>query len=602
MYDKENKMWYECLDKDKETLLKSLVQRKEFLTSEMSEEHEKTEDYIDFFQVGTRRSGGYGSSNFFNQSGVIAYNVILPMVEECLAKASQINTIPMFFGKNTTFLERRQARKLNSYILNMFKKGDIFSYGTQTELHSLVGNLGILKMMPDKKNKVFKFSSPSLCNIYFENPYGGKALERKEVMECQEYTTYDLKMMFPNMEKEIENMMMTMKDEKIKVYQIWYSHLACVTFCEKYILEIKKIPKLPHPYEFKVRSRPYEGMIGGGLSHRLYGYQREINRLLRKISKSIDVASYPFIFAELNSGVQRMMNNGPGNIFSYRGTPPTIQAPPGVSRDVIDMLFRTIEQAFKEARLDMNSVGGNPFGAVRSGTGLQKKLDIERSGHYNTLKDYEEMFVRMSKKMILYGNEYNIGEKGFWDDIRDLDKFLYNLQKYPMDMQDHSPQQKIATAEAVVSSGFYSPEEVLDFLGFPDHSRLFTSKLTRINGAYKMLEDALYDEEPAEPDPVLGYQEQKEIALKIYGELIDEGVDYNDEKFSILDNFLKIIKTEQDRITQERMASALANNPLPTTSAPLPGASGAPTLASGDNISAQNAREQGGSEGEGQIA
>ena len=256
------------------------------------------------------------------------------------------------------------------------------------------------------------------------------------------------------------------------------------------------------------------------------------------------------------------------------------------------MLFKTIEQAFREAREDINSVGGNPFGSVRSGAGLQKKLDIQRSGHYNTLKDYEQMFIRMSKKMILYGNQYGIGEEGFWDDIRDLDKFLFNLQKYPMDLDNYTPQQKIATAEAVIASGLYSPEEVLSFIGFPDHSKLFTSKLTRVNAAYKLIEDALYEEEALEPDPTLGYQEQKEIGLKIYGSLIEEGIDPDDIKLRILDNFFRVIKIEQDRIQQERVASALANNPIPTTDAPLPGPQGASQLASGDKPSAEASRDQ----------
>ena len=323
MEDYGMKIWQECLDGDRDELLKSLLERKDYLASQMSEEHEKTEDYIDFFQVGSQRSGSFTQNSFFTQNGVIAYNVIIPMIEEALAKVSQINTIPVFFGSDTTFSDRRQARKLNKYTLNMFKKGDIFSYGTQTELHSLVGNLGILKMMPDKKNKIFKFSSPSLCDIFFENPYGGKTLEREEVMECQEYSRYELQKMFPDSKEYIDEMSPKASEDKIKVYQIWHSYLACVTFCEKCVFEIKKIPKLPHPYEFKTRTRPYEGMIGPGLSHRLYGYQREINRLLKKISKSIDVSTYPIVFAEFNSGVQRMMNNAPGSVVTYRGTAPT---------------------------------------------------------------------------------------------------------------------------------------------------------------------------------------------------------------------------------------------------------------------------------------
>ena len=591
------KPWHLNL-KDDSLLLNSLCERADYLLNQVSEEHELTKDFIEFYQVGTKRTGN-SLGGFSYANGVISYNVVIPMIEEALAKATQIQTLPALFGKDTKFLERRAARHLNNYIANHFKKSYIYEQGTQTELHSLVNNLGILKIMVNKKENKFEFSSPVLYDIGFENPYDGRVFDRKEIVEVNEYSCYEIIEMFPHLESDIKKIHLAeskRNDEKIKVYQIWYSKKACCTFTKKIILEKKEIT-LEHPYVFKARTRPCVGMIGKGLSQRLRGYQHEINRLLKKISIGIDTYSFPYIFAHVSSGVSKMINNQPGNIYTYKNnTPPSIHPAPKVSDEVINMLFRTIEQAFKEARLDINSVGGDPFGSVRSGTGLQKKVDLERSGHYNTLKDYERMFMKMAGKMLKYGKQYGIGEPDFWEDYENLDEILYKLQKYPMDLSSRSPREKMATAEAIVSSGFYSPEEIVSFMDFPDHSVLFTSKLERIHAIYRIVEEAMLDKVFIEPDPALGYFEQKDVAMKTYSTLIKEGIDYDDERLLILDNFLATIKREMDIIKQREVQQMLQQNPPATTEAPLTASGGGSQLATGDKISSELAREEGGSQ------
>lgn len=566
--------WYLMVDGDEGSLLSSLVKRKNHLIGQTSNEREVTLDYLDFYQVGTERSPN-SVGNFKYNNGVISFNVVSPMIEEALAKATQSKTLPTLFGKDTKFMERRSARELNNYIVNQFSKGRVYDHGIQTELHSLVGNVGILKIMPDKKMNRFKFCSPMITNVGFDNPYYGKVLDRDEIVERCQYNVHTIMEMFPKKKEQIKMMYEREKKDMIDVYQIWCSNKACCSFTDEMVLEAKKI-KLPHPYIFKTRTRPCEGVIGMGLSHRLKGYQVEINRLLRKISKSIDVYSFPYVFAPISSGISKIFNNDSGNIYSYRGTTaPHVVNPPQISDSVVKMLFYTIDQAFKDARQDQNSVGGNPFGSVRSGSGLDKKLNIQRSGHYNTLKDYERLYMEIADKMLRYGKQYNIGEDGFWSKQPDLEETLYKLQKYPMEFSANSPREKAVVAEAIVGSGMYSPEEVVDFLGFPDHSVLFTSKIKRIHASYRLIEESLMNLEYIEPDPLLGYNEQREVALKLYSTLIEEGFDYDDDKLVILESFLGVIKDETDRIKQEEIQRALNNNPPATTEAPLESPKGA---------------------------
>ena len=88
------------------------------------------------------------------------------------------------------------------------------------------------------------------------------------------------------------------------------------------------------------------------------------------------------------------------------------------------------------------------------------------------------------------------------------------------------------------------------------------------------MEEGVYNEEYIEPDPVLGYDEQKEAGQKAYADLIRDGVSYDDKRIDIIQSFLAVIKSELDELEMQRLREMMAGVPMPQGKTPTQGAQG----------------------------
>ena len=70
----------------------------------------------------------------------------------------------------------------------------------------------------------------------------------------------------------------------------------------------------------------------------------------------------------------------------------------------------------------------------------------------------------------------------------------------------------------------------MDLLDAPDVSGFLRSESARVVAIEKYLEDSFLNNKPAVVDPVLGYEEQKEIALRIYSQILKDSEDAVDDE------------------------------------------------------------------------
>ena len=115
-----------------------------------------------------------------------------------------------------------------------------------------------------------------------------------------------------------------------------------------------------------------------------------------------------------------------------------------------------------------------------------------------------------------------------------------------------------------------TPEEIADLYDFPELAgSVLAQKGSKISACYALLENAISEEKVIVPDPILGYENQLNVAEGLYGKLQLEPEKY----IKAIKNLRKFIglcsdavRAEQMKVLEEQMMLQQKLNP------PAPGA------------------------------
>ena len=605
--------WYEISDRD--SFLKSVNERADFLMGEM--EHVQTQagiyqNYYDniLSNYTTARSGR--SSTL--AKGRLSYNVITGVVDNGFNRLAKVKPKPTFTKPGIAFFNKSQVKKIDMFTLKNMKKNNFYPNMTKTLKCGLIQNVGFHKTFPNiEKGTVESFFVP-VHNIGLERPYE-RTDEFDEIVEIQVYSIWDIIEKFiltGVMEEEEADIFLKKnsvncksKDLKDKLHEINPSNDISIEVKEIYkagrkraiVTEDAIICKEDWKYDFT----PYdnlgasivmEGIVTVGWVELLTGIQRRINTLLAKISKSIDTSMFPVVLAHISAQVQNQYTDEVGNVILWEGIhKPETTVAPVTHPQVFQHLYHMIEMAYKTLRLTEERVTEGVPGGINQGSGIavQNVETVENAKFYSLMETYENFAVNIAKKIAKYGYEENLS--GLKEELPNFREWMDDIETYPTSIFPYTPEGKIARAETMVNLGLYNLDEIADVYDFPEANRLLSSKSARVSSIWYMLEQALYNQENIQPDPVLGYNEQNEVALKIYAGL--KQMENTEKERDIILKFLEVVGEELKRIEIERIQAVLQNN-QPTETAP-PEAPGNPSnqdqeglAESGTGISAEN--------------
>lgn len=582
------KYWNKISDPEKR--LSVVSSRFEYLKNDMN--HAVTQahifqnyfDNIDTILDTASKTSGRGKGDFLNQTR-FAYNLISPIVQDVFNKMSKVKPKPTFMNSNILYSHKTKLKKLDTLVLRQMKQNKFFKFMSSALLDGYVRDVGIIKTFPfasENKIKPFKID---IFNFVAENPYEGLS-DRDEAGEFHKMSSYEIydkfyTQMSPEQKEQFKEKccanrdpqemldMGTFQDETHEVVEMFIKNGTHIIFIpEKMILQEKKWNYDFIPYDFAWWEFPQNGFIGKGIPYVLTPIQKRINTLLRKISRSLDISMYPYILAHITAKVGKKFTDKEGTVVEWWGEkPPTTMAQHITHPQVFEHFYHMIEMCYRVVRQNQEGVIGKPPGGVKAGIALQNITTMEQSRFYSPAELYENLSVSIAKKIAMYLYKENINDVK--EDIGDFKDFFDNIETYPTSIFPYTPEGKLQRAETLINIGAYTPEEVADIYDFPDATNLLTSKGSRVSAIYNKIEQALEKEENIVPDEVLGYFEQNDIALRIYGKLIQENKDKHKKKLVILRNYMKLVGSEIERIEKERIQMALQDN-MPTETAPPP--------------------------------
>ena len=471
-------------------------------------------------------------------------NVVQSATNTLVSKIAKNKVRPTFLTDDGDWGMQQQAKKLTKYTYGQFYKSKVYEETKKALRDACIFGDGFVKHWHDSQGninvkRVFK---PSLIVNQAEVMY---AQEPKTIYEVRVVDKGTLKEKYPDFKHEIDEA--SISDIPFFIDSFESNHQLAVVV-EAYRVAHKTVDKegkeILHPgkhfigistatfvYEdFKKEKIPYTriqyvpnavGYYGKGVSEIITGHQIELNRMLRRISRSMNIMSSPNILVDYMSEIiDTHFNNEVGTIIKYKGAPPAYNFPMGINPVAIDWFLTVYQKAFEELGLSQLTAQSKKPSGLDSGKALREYNDIETERFAELAQAWEQFHLDIADAIIDHSKQ--IAEEGGDVVVLSPDKYgaqkidfkkiklknsEYVMQVYPTSMLPKTPAGRLAYVQEMLAAGLLEPQEGLSLLEFPDVSEITENKNAGTDDikwtVYTIIEDGVYN--PPEPYQNLDY-------------------------------------------------------------------------------------------------
>ena len=343
------------------------------------------------------------------------------------------------------------------------------------------------------------------------------------------------------------------------------------------------------PFAFIRWSERLRGFWGMGLADELTGLQVEINKLLMKIQRAMQLLAVPWVLVEAGSKIKKAhLNNQIGAIIPYTGTPPIVRPNQTMSPEVFSHLDRLYQRAYEIAGVSQLSAASLKPAGLESGVALREYNDIESERFALVSRTYEQMFMDVAKQMVGLGKEiseddpewsvvtqrdkYTIQEVR-WKDV-DLGKDAYVLKVFPSSSLPSTPAGRLAMVEQLMGAGLLNPEEAKRLLDFPDLERNMALDRAASDNIDRLIENMVDDGIYESPEPFMDLILAIKKVQAAYNKAVNDAVP--EKHLALLRQFLaathQMIKRAQQEAANATSAPQPAAPPAPGPNGAAPGA------------------------------
>lgn len=471
-------------------------------------------------------------------------NVVQSATNTLVSKVAKNKVRPTFLTDDGDWGMQQQAKKLTKYTYGQFYKSKVYEETKKALRDACIFGDGFVKHWHDSQGninikRVFK---PSLIVNQAEVMY---AQEPKTIYEVRVVDKGTLKEKYPDFKHEIDEA--SISDIPFFIDSFESNHQLAVVV-EAYRVAHKTVDKegkeTLHPgkhfigistatfvYEdFKKEKIPYTriqyvpnavGYYGKGVAEIITGHQIELNRMLRRISRSMNIMSSPNILVDYMSEIiDTHFNNEVGTIIKYKGAPPAYNFPMGINPVAIDWFLTVYQKAFEELGLSQLTAQSKKPSGLDSGKALREYNDIETERFAELAQAWEQFHLDIADAIIDHSKQ--IADEGGDVVVLSPDKYgaqkidfkkiklknsEYVMQVYPTSMLPKTPAGRLAYVQEMLAAGLLEPQEGLSLLEFPDVSEITENKNAGTDDikwtVYTIIEDGVYN--PPEPYQNLDY-------------------------------------------------------------------------------------------------
>ena len=511
----------------------------------------------------------------------VTYNVIKSCIDTACSKIAKNKPRPVFLTEAGLWNTQRKAKTLTKYMEGAFEKmgkgwGDTRTlYGIARSVFKdcCVFGTGVAKLYFDEAEgfvKAERILSEEIIVDDLEGRYGNprqlhqqKLAHREVLMQLFPKHKEKILMAAPADTGDVHN---NSSADMVEVVESWHlrsgpdakdgKRTVCIDNCT---LVIDEYDKDYFPFLFMRWSSSLLGFFGAGLAEELVGIQLEINKILRAIQIAHHLVAVPQVWLEIQSkAVAKHINNEIGGIKYYTGRPPTFMTPTAFNAESYRHLEALYAKAFEITGISMLSATSKKPAGLDSGVALREYQDIETDRFSLVAQMYTDFFMdatymtvdflRQAKKdginpVIQIKDNQSLKSIRFSDvDIPD-DKMT--IKAYPSALLPQTPAGKLQQVQEMLQAGFYSREEALDLLDFPDTAKVNKVKLAPRKAVEKLLDQIIEKAEYEPPEPFMDLNFAQMLSQSYY--LLGRSEDMPENRLELLRRFMSDVEGLKNR-------------------------------------------------------
>lgn len=556
----------------------------------------------------------YGGKNFTNLDAtgyqrenikddtVISFNGVQSVTDTLMSKIAKNKPVPTFLTEGGNFEDRIKAKKLSRYVQGVFHDQKVYEQSRYVTKGALIVGDGAFHVFAqnDRVKIEWVFTAEILVDeaeAFFGKP--GNFYREKHIPR------HALLTLFPGHKVKIDAAQSSpgaagqdMTLDHVHVIEAW--HLASAPGAEdgRHVIVIENETLLDEvytrdtdPFVWLRWEDPLIGFRGRGVPEELMGLQIEINRLLRKIQKSFNLAAVPWVMSPASANISTAdIRNEIGLILRYSGNvPPKVVTHQTVHPEVFAHLERLIRMMFEKAGISQLSASSKKPPGLESGIALREYHNIETERFILFGQAHENMHLEVARRIVDVSREIAAetekkegagalkvrapGRRDFetipWEDVN-LDDQRYIMRVFPVSSLPSSPAGRKDELIEMLKIGVIDMPVFMQLLDFPDLSAEKSIQLAALENIdwiiSEMLEEGRYHHPQPFQDLALGLARVKAVYLMA----MTDGAPEN--RLALLRRWLAAADKLLSSATQPAPQPGAAVDPAAPPPAPAPAA------------------------------
>ena len=256
------------------------------------------------------------------------------------------------------------------------------------------------------------------------------------------------------------------------------------------------------PFIFLYYNKPNIGTTSLSVVDILYTLQNEIDMIVSKIAAAAELTPGNTILLPEGGNVKAtQLNNGVGNVLTYRPTPNMTSSPVAVATPAfIDgqyqlLLNDLIQRAYELVGISQLSAMSQKPTGLDSGIALSTMESIESDRFETQLKQVINAYVDIARVCvelfdgdILPDNNRRLSIN--WNDIRKANDSL-KIQFSAADALSKDPSVKLQQLQALAQSGIIPQSRIASLMELPDIQSGFSLANNAVNAVYAVINDCI---------------------------------------------------------------------------------------------------------------
>jgi len=406
-----------------------------------------------------------------NRSDRIGLNIIQVVIDSATAKIATDFTRAMFLTEGGKWGLRQQAKRLGQFVDGQFYACKVYREGIQAFLRACIYGDGQVKVYTDRRDP----ENPKIAvdrvfphEIWVDDSdarYG----KPRQLFHVKEVSRDVLLAEYPDKKEAIEGASLIndepageeMLSDPVSVVEAY--HLPSVpgakdgklvTCTTGGTLERGDWKDSYFPFPWFWWMEPDIGIHGRGLGEQLKGIQIEVNKILRKIQRSMELASSYVLIERGSKIVKEHITNEDWTALEYTGTAPVFATVAAISEQYFQQLWALYQKAFEIAGITQLFASGTKPSGLDSGKALREYKDTQSERFRQVAKSYEWFYMDIATQMLDRAAEIDAETKGGysvlcqvgeteverikWSEVN-LDRDKYIMQPHPASFLPKTP-------------------------------------------------------------------------------------------------------------------------------------------------------------------